>query len=83
MPPLSFPVCGRQLNRRSTTVRERERARALRLKAREDKKKSSTRTILRPPKVPHNSWQIFFDEFIAVRPLSAPASRVARCKSGS
>ncbi|TKA57205.1 hypothetical protein B0A53_01161 [Rhodotorula sp. CCFEE 5036] len=59
-------------------LRERERARALRLKAREDKKKSSTRTLLRPPKVPHNSWQIFFDEFIAEKKRSlAPGEKLA------
>lgn len=67
-------LCAENISKQ--TVRERERARALRLKAREDKKKSSTRTVLRPPKVPHNAWQIFFDEFIAVRP-SAPLSNVA------
>ncbi|GAA5979015.1 hypothetical protein JCM10908_002774 [Rhodotorula pacifica] len=58
-------------------LRERERARALRQKTQEERKKSSTRTVLRPPKVPQNSWQIFFEEFIAEKKRSlAPGEKL-------
>lgn len=53
----------------SPTVRDRERARAAREKTKATETKSKTRSLLRPPKVPQNTWQIFLEEYITVSRL--------------